>query len=262
MAVTILSEILKRKEIEIIERKRKIPQEKLRDKLNSVSRPRGFKNAIIKAPSPAVIAEIKRRSPSKGEIRKNFDPTQCAEMYARGGAAALSVLTDEFYFGGHLDYLKQIRQCVPIPLLRKDFMIDTYQIDEAIIHGADAILLIVAALSEEILLSLYSYAKSVNLDVLVEVHDVSELDRAIGIGSELIGVNNRNLKTFVTDISVTEKLAAKVPPNCTLISESGIGENAEMLRLSNFGVKGFLVGESLMRQPDLAYALKRLRGDT
>ena len=114
MAVTILSEILKRKEIEIIERKRKIPQEKLRDKLNSVSRPRGFKNAIIKAPSPAVIAEIKRRSPSKGEIRKNFDPTQCAEMYARGGAAALSVLTDEFYFGGHLDYHKQIRQCVPI----------------------------------------------------------------------------------------------------------------------------------------------------
>jgi len=262
LAVTILSEILKRKEIEIIERKRKIPQEKLRDKLNSVSRPRGFKNAIIKAPSPAVIAEIKRRSPSKGEIRKNFDPTQCAEMYARGGAAALSVLTDEFYFGGHLDYLKQIRQCVPIPLLRKDFMIDTYQIDEAIIHGADAILLIVAALSEEILLSLYSYARSVNLDVLVEVHDVSELDRAIGIGSELIGVNNRNLKTFVTDIRVTEKLAAKVPPNCTLISESGIGETAEMLRLSDLGVKGFLVGESLMRQPDLAYALKRLRGDT
>lgn len=257
--MTILEKILARKVKEVEEAKGRISQGELTERLSSVSRPRGFKNALKIGAAPVIIAEIKRRSPSKGEIRKNFDPVECAESYVDGGAAALSVLTDEHYFGGHLGFLSNIRKRAPLPLLRKDFIIDSYQIDETLVSGADAVLLIVAALDQKALFDLYERAKSIDLDVLVEVHDHLELDRAREIGADLIGVNNRNLDTFVTDIRATEKLSEKMPKNAVFVSESGIRDAEDILRLSSVGVQAFLVGETLMRQKNPGLALKNLR---
>jgi len=266
--LTILAEILERKRGEVAAAKRRIAPEAMAEQAGAaLDPPRGFRAALLTSEPPAIIAEVKRRSPSKGEIRADFDPVVCAREYAANAAAAISVLTDEHYFGGHLEFLAKIRAEVPQPLLRKDFTIDPYQIDEARAHGADAILLIAAVLPPEELASLRDHALALDLDALVEVHDEAELDVALEIGADLIGVNNRNLETFTTDLAVTERLARRVGERLgdaersrlVLVAESGISEHADIERLQEAGARAFLVGESLMRQADLGEALRRLR---
>jgi indole-3-glycerol phosphate synthase len=258
--MTILDEILAHKATEVAAAKARLPAAALAARAEAVGEaPRGLRRALEQAPAPAVIAEVKRRSPSKGEIRADFEPVACARAYADGGAAALSVLTDERYFGGHLDFLAPIRRAVPLPLLRKDFTIDAYQIDEARVAGADAVLLIVAALDPARLGALRARAAELGLDALVEVHDERELDQALAAGADLVGVNNRDLRTFVTDLTVTERLAARAPAGTFLVAESGIAKPADVARLAKAGARAFLVGESLMREPHPGEALQRLR---
>ncbi len=260
--MSILDEILETKRLELAEARRRRSPESLRAAAEQATAPtRGFRGALAEAPGPAVIAEIKRRSPSKGLIRVDFDPASLARNYERGGAAALSVLTDEKYFGGSLAFLEAAREVVALPLLRKEFVIDGYQIDEARVAGADAVLLICAALSAGQLSELRAHALARGLDTLVEVHDEDELEMALGAGADLIGVNNRNLRTFVTDLAVTERLAARLPQDrdILLVAESGINAHADVARLQKVGARAFLVGESLMRQNDVCEALETLR---
>jgi len=206
-----------------------------------------------------VIAEIKRRSPSRGEIRSDFDPVACALAYADAGAAAISVLTDERYFGGRLEYLEAVRRVVPLPLLRKDFIIDPYQLDEARAGGADAVLLIAAALTSAELCALRERAAGLGLDALVEVHDSGQLQAALAAGADLIGINNRDLRTFEVDLGVTERLAAAIPEGVVAVAESGIFSAGDVERLEAAGARAFLVGEALMREEDIGIALRRLR---
>ena len=208
----------------------------------------------------ALIAEVKRASPSAGIICKDFDPVQIAKEYEAAGASCLSVLTDEKFFQGALEYLRQIRAAVKVPLLRKDFIIDERQILEAIEWGADAILLIVSILSDEQLQKFHSLATEAGLAALVEVHDAAELDRAIKTGAELIGVNNRDLKTFTVDLATTEKLAAKLNGKRILVAESGIHSRADVERLIKCGAKAILVGESLLRGGDIQGKVRQLLG--
>ena len=209
---------------------------------------RGFRSALDRGPDQlSVIAEVKKASPSAGVIDPHFDPVRQARMYIDGGASCMSILTDEKFFQGHLSYLAKISQESPIPLLRKDFIVHEAQIYEAVVSGADAILLIVAGLPDDQLKKLYDVAKDIQLDVLVEVHDLAEMERALDLEADLIGINNRNLKTFTTDLAVTEKLADEVPDGVLLISESGIKSTADAQRALEAGSNGILVGESLMR---------------
>lgn len=208
----------------------------------------GFRTALDRGPDQlGVIAEIKKASPSAGVIDPDFDPLRQARIYADGGASCMSILTDEKYFQGSLSYLATISQESPIPLLRKDFTVHEAQIYEAVVAGADAILLIVAALEKEDLHKLYQIARDLQLDVLVEVHDFREMEIAIDLGADLIGINNRNLKTFQTDLATTEQLADEAPANVTLVSESGIRTPADAQRVLDAGANAILVGESLMR---------------
>lgn len=209
--------------------------------------------------SLAVIAEIKKASPSAGTIAHDFDPVAIAMAYAEAGADALSVLTDEKYFQGHLTYLAKIREQVALPILRKDFIIDEVQIYESVVAGADAILLIVAALEQEELLRLLDTAGNCQLDVLVEVHDLEEMDRAIDSGARLIGINNRNLRTFQVDLSTTERLSEEVGPDHILVSESGIFSGADTSRIRSWGADAVLVGEALMRAPDKIAKMTELK---
>jgi indole-3-glycerol phosphate synthase len=259
--MTILDEILAHKRGELAEARRRVADRALAERAEATLEPvRGFRRALLAAEPPAVVAELKQRSPSRGEIRPGFDPVACARAYAGGGAAALSVLTDERFFGGRLDYLRQIREAVPLPLLRKDFLIDPYQVDEARVAGADAVLLIVAALEAAALRALLERAHQRGLDALVEVHDERELDTALAAGAGLLGINNRDLRSFVTDLAVTERLAPRVPAGVLIVAESGIAGPGDVARLTRAGARAFLVGESLMREAEPGTALRRLRG--
>lgn len=222
--------------------------------------PRGFAAALSRPGEVRLLAEVKRRSPSAGDIRPGADPVEVARAYHDGGAAALSVLTDRDFFGGSLDALVRVREAVPLPVLRKDFVIDPVQLWEARAAGADAVLLIVRILSDAQLADLQGVARERGMDVLVEVHTAEEMERALAAGSTLVGVNNRDLSTFVTDLDLSIRLAAGVGPGVTLVAESGIRTAADVDRLGAAGFDAILVGESLMRQADLQAAAAALAG--
>lgn len=251
-----LAEICATKRTEVAERKPKGVSH-----WPAPSPPRGFEAALRSksASGIALIAEIKKASPSKGLIRADFDPAAHAKAYQAGGAACLSVLTDAPYFQGHEDYLIAARNACDLPVIRKDFMVDPWQCAEARQMGGDAILIIVAALDDVAMVEIEDAAFVEGLDVLVEVHDEAELDRALThLKSKLVGVNNRNLKTFEVDLATTERLAKRVPADILLVCESGISTHADCQRMATSGVNTFLVGESLMRNADVQVATQRL----
>ena len=257
----ILDRILARKVEEIAERSARVPMAELIARVADLPDTRGFAAAIeakIEAGLSAVIAEIKQASPSKGVIRADFDPAAIAQAYAEGGATCLSVLTDADFFRGHEDYLRQARAACTLPVLRKDFTIDAYQVYEARAIGADCILLIVAALDDSSLLELSLLAAELDLDVLVEVHDEDELGRALEIPAPLIGINNRNLRSFEVSLDTSIKLRERVPADRLLVSESGITTGTDISRLRAAGIHAFLVGETFMRAADPGKALKQL----
>jgi indole-3-glycerol phosphate synthase len=257
--VTVLDQILERKREEIAELRRKTDERTLAARAREAGPTRGFARTLASAARPRVIAEFKRASPSKGEIRADADPAEIARAYAAAGAAALSVLTDRDFFRGSLDDLRRAREACALPVLRKDFTLDRIQILEARASGADAVLLIVAALDDAALRELLGCAREVGIDALVEVHGAGELERALALGVELIGINNRDLHSFKTDVAVTRALLPHAAGRA-VISESGI-DSAEVVRaLEAEGVQAFLVGEALMREPDPGAALRRLRG--
>jgi indole-3-glycerol phosphate synthase len=222
--------------------------------------PRGFRTALDKAPGYGLIAEIKKASPSKGLIRADFDPAAHAKAYAAGGAACLSVLTDAEYFQGHEDHLVAARAACGLPVIRKDFMIDPWQVAEARAIGADAILIIVAALHDGRMAEIEAAAEERGMDVLVEVHDERELDRALNLKSRLIGVNNRDLRDFSVSFDRTYELVGRAPAGCTFVAESGLASHADLVAMAAHGVGCFLVGESLMRQADVTAATRGLLG--
>ena len=258
---TILTRILQRKEEEVAERSRAVPETELLRLAAEQSAPRGFITALdqrIAEGDPAVIAEIKKASPSKGLIREDFAPADIAVSYAEGGAACLSVLTDADFFQGHEDYLIAARDACTLPLIRKDFIVHGYQVSEARAIGADCILLIVAALDDTRMADLYQQAQALGMDILVEVHDVQELERALKLGIGLVGINNRNLHTFDTSLDTTLELLPRIPAGVTVVTESGIHTQTDVLRMREHDVHGFLVGEAFMREPVPGEALRRL----
>jgi indole-3-glycerol phosphate synthase len=218
-----------------------------------------FAAALRHSTPPRVIAECKRRSPSKGILRADYDPAAHASDYAAAGAAAISVLTEPTFFDGSLDHLAQVRAVVEIPILRKDFVVSEYQLLEAVALGADAVLLIAGALTDEELLRLRARATALGLASLVEVHDRDELTRALDAGAEVIGVNSRNLRTLAVDMTVLDDLIGRIPPDATAVAESGIRSGSDMMRLMDAGYHAFLVGERLIAQPDPGRALRELR---
>jgi len=253
--LTVLEQILVRKRAELLTQRSLVPIEEL-EKRSRPSR-RSFRQAL-EARRPAVISEIKKASPSAGVIAQDFDPAGIARRYEGAGAAALSVLTDEQFFQGSLDHLQQARQAVSIPVLRKDFTLDRYHLLQAAAAGADAILLIVAALSDFDLHELMAQAEDLELDALIEVHDEAELDRALSAGADLIGVNNRNLKTLEVSLETSLRLAERIPASVLAVSESGIRTADDVRRLTEAGYRAFLIGESLMKQADPGQALASL----
>lgn len=231
-----------------------------RDIARQADAPRGFAAALRRPGEVRLLAEVKRRSPSAGDIRPGADPVEVARAYERGGAAALSVLTDREYFAGDLQFLRAVRSAVAVPVIRKDFLIDPVQVWEARAAGADAVLLIVRILPQPLLEELHALAMELGMDALVEAHTAEELDRALDAGATLVGVNNRDLDTFVTDLDLCVRLAPRVPAHVTYVGESGIRTAADVDRLGAAGVDAILVGESLMRQPDVRSAAAALAG--
>ncbi|MCF8710156.1 indole-3-glycerol phosphate synthase TrpC [Rhizorhapis sp. SPR117] len=255
-----LTEICTTKRQEVADRKAAITFATLNALKAEQSAPRGFRNALDSAARTghALIAEIKKASPSKGLIRANFDPPAHAQAYQAGGAACLSVLTDAPYFRGHEDYLMAARSACSLPVLRKDFMIDPWQIHEARAIGADAVLIIVAALDDGQMAEIEAAAIECGMDALVEVHDADELERALKLQSRLIGVNNRDLRDFTVDFARTYELVSHAPKDCTFVAESGLSGKADLDAMAEHGVHCFLVGEALMRQADVEAATRAL----
>ena len=258
----ILNRILATKAEEVAAGKQKISLDEMTARAEDGPNPRGFVRCIeaAMANGPAVIAEVKKASPSAGVLREDFQPAQIAESYQRGGAACLSVLTDTRYFQGSSEFLQQARAACDLPVLRKDFLVDPWQVYEARAMGADCILLIVAALQPERLAELNGLAEQIGLDVLVEVHDESEMGQALACGARLIGVNNRNLRTFETRLDVSERLRPAVNPPRIMVTESGIRSREDVQRMLQADIRAFLVGEAFMRAPDPGQALRELFG--
>jgi len=260
-APDILTKILHRKVEEIAERSARVSLRQLGQRVQAAESPRGFINALqdrVNAGQAAVIAEIKKASPSKGLLRENFEPAAIARSYEQGGAACLSVLTDVDFFQGADDYLRQARAACSLPVIRKDFFVDPYQVYEARTLGADCILLIVAALSDAMLIELLQLASDLQMDALVEVHDAKEMERALATPAALIGVNNRNLRTFATTLDTTLDLLSGFPDDRLLVTESGIHSRDDVQRMRDKGVHVFLVGEAFMKAAEPGEKLAEL----
>jgi len=259
----ILKRILAVKVRENNERRLTSPIAELHRRIADQSAPRGFRASLQNAAVrdvPAIIAEVKKASPSKGVIREDYHPADIARSYADAGASCLSVLTDEEFFQGHEQHLVEARNSCSIPVIRKDFIIDSYQLLEARAMGADCILLIVAALNDADLAHLYFEAKELGMDVLVEVHDAAELTRALELGLDLVGINNRDLRTFDVDLDTTLGLLDAIPAEVTVVTESGIHDSAHVELMQRHAVNSFLVGEAFMRSPDPGARLTELFG--
>ncbi|ABE59669.1 indole-3-glycerol phosphate synthase TrpC [Chromohalobacter israelensis] len=258
---TILARILARKDVEIRERRAQVSEAELLERARHEAAPRGFVAALdrrIAAGDPAVIAEVKKASPSKGVIREDFQPAEIARAYAEAGASCLSVLTDADFFQGHERDLQAARAACTLPVIRKDFIVDAYQVSEARAIGADCILLIVAALDDARLKALHQQAHELGMDVLVEVHDAAELERAMALDLTLVGINNRDLRTFDTTLTTTFDLLSRIPPHVTVVTESGIHTRGDVEHMREHDVNAFLVGEAFMREADPGSALRRL----
>ncbi len=257
----ILNRILARKQQEISARREHAPLDELQRRAGAASPTRGFVMSLARRVDngeAAVIAEIKKASPSKGVIRENFDPVEIARSYQRGGASCLSVLTDREFFQGSEDYLEAARVACELPVSRKDFIVDPYQVVESRAIGADCILLIVAALEDAPLAELHAQARSLDMDVLVEVHDRNELERALSLELELVGINNRDLRSFDTSLDTTIRMLDSIPDSCMVVTESGIHSRDDVALMRASGVNAFLVGEAFMRKPDPGQALTEL----
>ncbi|HUG91697.1 MAG TPA: indole-3-glycerol phosphate synthase TrpC, partial [Planctomycetaceae bacterium] len=255
-----LDEIVARKRVEIDDRRRACPVERLRDRLAGAPPVRDFAGALQKSPGIGLIAEIKKASPSAGLIRADFDPPAFARVYEAHGAACISVLTDEPFFQGRLEDLTAVRRAVGVPVLRKDFLLDRYQVLEARAAGADCVLLIAECLAPDALRELHGYAAELGMQALVEIYEPENLDGVLSLHPLLLGINNRNLKTFATDLDHTLRLLDRVPPQTLVVSESGIRTRADVLRLERAGVRAILVGESLMREADIGAKVDDLLG--
>lgn len=261
MTGTILDTIVARKREEIAQRRAHLPTSTLESRIAMADPVRGFEQALrrhVRAGTSAVIAEIKKASPSKGVIRPHFDPVAIARAYEDAGAACLSVLTDVDFFQGHDDYLCSARAAVSLPALRKDFIVDEYQVVETRVLGADCLLLIAAALTADRLGELHALARSVGLDVLIEVHDEAELDTALALEPTLVGINNRDLRTFETRLDTTYRLLSRIPAGVLVVTESGINRREDVAAMRSAGVYAFLVGEAFMRADDPGAALSAL----
>jgi indole-3-glycerol phosphate synthase len=257
----ILNRIADYKREEVAQRRAQTPLSALEEQIATQSAPRGFAKALVANKQPdslSLIAEIKKASPSKGLIRPEFDPSALARAYAAGGASCLSILTDAPSFQGHEDHFKAARAAVALPCIRKEFLVDPWQVAESRSIGADSILVIMAMIDDALALDLVQVAKALGMDSLIEVHDAPEMERALLLPSPLIGVNNRNLRTFEVDLAVTETLSGMIGPGHILVAESGIFTRADVERMDRTGATAMLVGESLMRQNDVEMAVKTL----
>jgi indole-3-glycerol phosphate synthase len=265
--MTILKNIVESKEKEIARKKDIMPLSGLVSKVNQLNyKCRGFKESLLRDGSRiSIIAELKRKSPSKGVLRSKFNPEELAKGFEANGAGALSILTDDIYFGGSLDFLKRVRQVTSIPLLRKDFIIDEYQIYESLINGADAVLLISGILNRDNISAFVKKSNEMGLDCLIEIHSTEDLDKVLDASIDpkktMIGINNRNLETFEINLDNTEEIIGRVPKEFSVVTESGIKTREDLSAAKALGVKAALVGETLMREKDPGLALKNLRGD-
>jgi len=252
-----LNKIIDQKRIEVAQRKKSLPVSKLKERIASQKAPFDFASAL-RSDNIRLIAEIKRASPSQGVLCSNFDPVALAEIYADNGAAAISVLTETNYFQGSLDHLAAVREKIALPLLCKDFVLDPYQVYEARAYGADALLLIVAILGQAQLEELLSLSHILGLSCLVEVHNESEVERALNSGAQIIGINNRNLDTFTVDINITHRLRPLIPEERIVVSESGISHRSDVEKLKRWGVNAMLVGEALVTATDIPAKMREL----